>query len=326
MDQVATGRTAITRIPLNTFAIALSLTGLAEAWSDAGAVLGLPVPLTEAFWILAAIVAVWMVVAHIVRGTRSEETLASQLTHPAQGPVAAILPLIGMLFGINLHSFWPVGGTVLIVAAIVAAGLFSAWILAFWMRGELALDSVHGAYFLPGVAASLLAGGAASVIGARPLAIGAFAVGGLLWVVMFVLVGARLAFRPSLPAPLVPTMTILMAPPAVAGISWFAYDGGRIDIVEQGLLGLAVILVLMQVLLLPRYRKLTFSLGFWSFGFPTAFMGAFAIVAIGKAPFAGWQVVASVILGLATILIVALAVFSVRMYFRGRARATTPRV
>jgi tellurite resistance protein len=310
------------RIPLNTFAIPLGLTGLAEAWSDAGTALHFPVPLSESFWVIAAIAWIWMTVAHLARGARSESTFASQLAHPAQGPIAAIMPIIGMLLGINLHEFWPLGGTVLIIVSIAAAALFAGWILAFWLRGQLTLESVHGGYFLPSVAASFVAGGAGSVIGASFLATGAFAVGAFFWLLMFALVASRLAFRPPLPDPLAPTMAILMAPPAVGGLAWFAYNGGKLDVVEQGLLGIAVVFVLMQLQFLRRYVHLPFSLGFWSFAFPSAFIAAFVIVWISKAPFIGWQVLAYFLLAVVTVLIVLIAVFSLRLYYRGRAAST----
>jgi tellurite resistance protein len=311
-----------TRIALATFAIPLGLTGLAEIWTDAGAALHIPVAATEPLWIVAAIALVWTIIAHTVRGARSEATFGSQLKHPAQGPVAAMLPIIGMLLGINLHGYWPLGGTVLVLVSMAAAALFAGWLIAFLLRGELALDPVHGGYFLPTVAASFVAGGAASVIGADALAIGAFAVGAFFWVVMFALVAGRLALRPALPAPLVPTMAVLMAPPAVGGLSWFAYNHGAIDPVEQGLLGLAVFSVLVQLFFLPRYLRLAFSLGFWSFTFPTAFVGAFLIAWISKSPFPGCQILSYAILILATAVILAIAVFSIRDTVRARRYVT----
>ena len=310
-----------TRIPLNTFAISLGLTGLAEVWTCACAALNIPSVVAECLWIVAAIGWLLMIAAHIARGARSEASFASQLRHPAQGSIAAILPIVGMLLGINLHGFWALGGTILVVASIVVSTVFAGWILAFWMRGELALESVHGGYLLPTVAASFVAGGAASVIGARMLATGAFAVGVLFWALMFALVAGRLAFRAPLPGPLVPTIAILMAPPAVAGVSWFDFNGGRIDAVEEGLLGIAIILVLMQLTFLPRYLRLGFSLGFWSFTFPAGSMGAFLILWISRAPFAGWQVIAYALLALVTVLVLTIAFFSIRLFIRDRAAA-----
>jgi tellurite resistance protein len=76
--------------------------------------------------------------------------------------------------------------------------------------------------------------------------------------------------------------------------------------------------VLVQVFFLPRYLRLAFSLGFWSFTFPTAFVGAYIIVWISKSPFDGWQVLAYAILVLATALVLAIAVFSIREAIRTR--------
>jgi tellurite resistance protein len=109
----------------------------------------------------------------------------------------------------------------------------------------------------------------------------------------------------------------MMAPPAVAGLSWFAYDGGRVDVVQQGLLGLAVLFVAVQVAFLPRYVRLAFTLGFWSFAFPSAFVGAYLIVWFSKAPFAGWQAVAIAIVVVVSALILAISILSIRLYLRG---------
>jgi tellurite resistance protein len=307
----------VTRIALGTFAIPLGLTGLAELWSDVGSALHFPLALTEPFWAIAAVATIWVIVAHFVRGVRSDASFASQLRHPAQGPVAAMIPIVGMLIGINLHGFWPIGGTVLILVSMAAAFALAVWIVSFWLRGGLSFEAVHGGYFLPTVAASFVAGGAASVIGARELAAAAFAVGAFFWVALFALVAGRLAFRPALPAPLAPTMAVLMAPPAVAGLSWLAYDHGTFDFVAQGLLGVAIVLLGIQVGLLRTYVRLPFSLGFWSFAFPAAFVGAYVAACIARSPFTGWQVVLYAILVVVTALILAIAVKSLRLRFRG---------
>jgi tellurite resistance protein len=68
--------------------------------------------------------------------------------------------------------------------------------------------------------------------------------------------------------------------------------------------------------------RLTFSLGFWSFAFPSAFVGAFLIAFVGKSPFVGCQALTYAILVLVTALILAIAVFSLRLVVRGRAVAT----
>ncbi|TXN28322.1 hypothetical protein [Lacisediminihabitans profunda] len=315
-----------TRIPLNTLAIPFGLSGLAAVWTGASADLEWPGGIADALWVLAAIAWVWMIVAHAVRGARSADSLVGQLRHPAQGPIAALVPTVGMLLGATLYRLIPVAGVVLVVASIVVAALFAGWLLAFWTSGSLQADAMHGGYFLPTVAAGLVGAATAADVGLTALAVGAFAVGILFWVAIFAALIARLATRPALPAPLTPTLAIIVAPPAVAGTAWFAIDG-HAGTVEYALAALTVVMVVMQLFLIPRYRTLRFSLGFWSFTFPFAAVSGYAIEWLHLVRPFGWQAPVIAILAGITVLIGAIGINSIRLYFarsrQGHARLAT---
>ncbi len=165
------------RMPLNTLAIGFGAAGLASLWTTVTSALRMsPIP-SELLWICASIVWAWLIFAHLYRGRHSDETLRSQLRHPAQGPIAAIVPVIGMLIGAHLHQSWPVGGTILVLASIVTAALFAGWILAYWHTGRLTPEAIHGGYFLPTVAAALVGATTSYRVGFPMIALGALAVG-----------------------------------------------------------------------------------------------------------------------------------------------------
>jgi tellurite resistance protein len=314
------------RIPLNTFAIGFGLAGLAEVWDAAGTSLGFPSAVAQAFWIIATVAWVWLLVAHIVRGARSQDRLSAQLRHPGQGPIAALLPITGMLIAGDLLTLAkPVGVTLFLVATVVAA-VFAAWLIGTWLQGGLALESVHGGYLLPTVAAGFVGADVAARSGLVTLGWALFGVGAFFWVVMTLLVMVRLAFRPSLPDPLVPTMAILVAPPAVGGLAWFALNGLRADPVADMIAGLGVILVLVQVALIPKYRRIGFSLGFWSFTFPTAAVVTDAILWLRLSGNAASQITTAVLLTVLTAMIVTIAIRSLILVApsirRHRAEAT----
>jgi tellurite resistance protein len=298
------------RIPLNTFAIAFGLVGLAVAWTAAVGAFGLPALVDEPFWFIGLVAWVWLIVAHIARGRASGRPLVEQLRHPAQGPIAALVPIMGMLLAAHLHLYLPLVGTVLVVVFAVLTFGYAAWLIAYWMTGALELGAIHGGYFLPTVAGGFLAAEMLAEVGFPALGVAAFGSGLLFWVVIMTLLVARLALRPPLPAPLVPTMAIMVAPPAVAGAAWFAINGGRADVVSLGLAGLTVMMALLQVMLLPRYLRLPFSLGFWSFTFSTAAVVSYAIEWLAIERPAGWQPISCVILALITALVAAIAVRS----------------
>ena len=305
----------VTRIPLNTFAIGFGLAGLAEAWDVGGVALNLPPVVAQLLWAVAAIAWLWLLVAHLVRGARSSASLVGQLRHPAQGPIAALVPITGMLLAGELFTLLPPAGIALLLLSDVVAGLFAAWLIGTWLQGGLQLEAVHGGYLLPTVAGGLVGADVAAKAGLSSLGWALFGVGVFFWIIMTLLVVLRLAFRPSLPDPLVPTMAILVAPPAVGGLAWFALAGIHADPVATMIAGLGVLFVLIQFALLPKYRRLRFSLGFWSFTFPTAAVVTDAILWAGMAGDPWSRIVPVVLLVALTALVGAIGVRSVLSVF-----------
>jgi tellurite resistance protein len=310
-----------TRIPLNTLAIGFGLAGLADLWSTAVTALRWPTGIGFAFWIVAAIAWVWLILAHTIRGAHCPDTLGSQLRHPVQGPLAALIPVVAMLLGDELYTFAPLAGTIVVLAAVAIATLFAAWILGFWMRGSVTVDAIHGGYFLPTVAAALVGATATADIGMTGLAIALFWTGTFFWIFTFALIFARLALRPPLPGPLVPTLAIFLAPPAVAGGAWFAIDHHTLGDIPFALAALTVLMLLLMVALIPLFRRIAFSLGFWSFTFPLAAAGRLAVgwLAITRPP--GCNALIVIVVAIATAVILAIAVRSIVLVWGGRHHA-----
>ena len=73
------------RIPLNTLAIAFGLAGLATIWTTAARLLGVSEIVGQVIWAGVVVAWLWLIVAHLRRGTRSAETLGQQLAASCAG-------------------------------------------------------------------------------------------------------------------------------------------------------------------------------------------------------------------------------------------------
>jgi tellurite resistance protein len=301
---------------LNTFAIGFGLAGLAEVWSKSSPALSLPRAVPQTFWAVAAIAWVWLIAAHLVRGSGSGQRLADQLRHPAQGPIASLVMVVAMLLAADLYHWSATAGRLMFLLALTAAAAFAAWLHGYWFGGGHDLDSLHPGYLLPTVAPGLIGADVAHVVGLRGLAWPLFSVGTTFAVLMTAIVVMRLTFRAPLPEALRPTMAILLAPPAVAGLAWFSLQGHTADPVAQSLAGLTVVLLLVQAAMLPRYRRLRFSLGFWSFTFPLAATVALAIEWIELAEPPGGKLLTGVLTAAFTVFVAAIAACSLRLVAR----------
>ncbi|MGV8967221.1 MAG: transporter [Cellulomonas sp.] len=298
------------RIPLNTLAIPFGLLGFAGCWSTARIAFSWDPWVAQVFWIIATVVLAWVVAAHTVRGRHAGSTLRSQLKHPAQGPIAAILPVSVTLIGAHLYTNVPAVAAVLVYVGAGTGLAFAAWLTTLWIRQSIPVQSIHGGYFLPTVAAGYITAGAAAAIGNTTLAVAAFGMGTFFWIVIFTIVLARLALVAPLPGPLTPTLAILVAPPAVGGMAWLAMNGRHLDRVSIVLLGSTVFMMLIQIALFPTYRRLRFTLGFWSFTFSTAAVASQIIAISDIVGYPGWQAVVIAVLSATSGLIVVISVKS----------------
>ncbi|MCW2856921.1 MAG: transporter [Marmoricola sp.] len=280
------------RVPLTTLAIPLGLAGLAQVWTLSANGFGTSFVYEEIFWSIVAIAWLVAVVEHARRGRRANESLAQQLAHHTQGPLASLWPLTVMMLGSAVYRTNRTAGVVLTLSALVVAACFGAWILVHWVRGDIALQAVHGGYYVPISAAALVGALTCDVVGFRSLAEGSLVVGVAAWFVTTVVIFLRLARGPSLPEPLVPTLAIMAAPPAIAALAWLAISDGRPDPVFDTMSAVAVLMVLIQIWLLPRYLALPFSIGHWSFTFPAASVAGLGMTWARLEQPPGWRAMA----------------------------------
>lgn len=175
------------------------------------------------------------------------------------------------------------------VAPTVAEPL---WMFGTALQGVLALSVISAwtgprpfqtgmmapAWFIPAVGNVIvpLAGARLGYIEVSWL----FFSGGLVfWIVLLTLVMNRLMFHDPMPGKMVPTLMILVAPPAVAFSAWLRLEG-EVGAFGYFLLSTAYIFALLVTTQAAKLRKLPFALSWWALSFPIA---ALAIASLGYA-------------------------------------------
>jgi tellurite resistance protein len=271
------------RVPPNLFAIVLGIAGLAQAWYAAVPLLGTPQAIPDALSILDA--ALWLVLVgtYLAQGPR---IVLADLRDPVLSPFVSASALTAIILSAALAKDAFAAGRVLVVVFLAVMVGLGGWLTGQWMTGGIEPDSVHAGYFLPTAAGALIGASAAAQVHLHALAEASFGIGVICWVLLASTILNRLFSRPALPAALVPTMAIELGVPAVAGTAYFAVAGRTVSFMACALGGYVVLMALVQVRLIPLYRRLPFTPGFWSFAFAYAAAAAEALVwlAITKPP------------------------------------------
>ncbi|NJC82408.1 TDT family transporter [Planosporangium mesophilum] len=306
------------RITPNMFAIPYGLAGLATCWGYA-ALLKLA-PAIVAGVLLIATAAVWLVlvVGYLSQVPRRRGGWRAELADPVLGPFVSLIPIVGMLLAIGLMPHALATGRWLFGVFAVATTVLAGWMTGQWLVEDLDLDRLHSGYVLPAVAGGLIASIGAALAGWTGIAHAFMGLGVVSWLLIGSAIMARLMFRPRLPAPLTPTLAIEVAPPALAGLAYLAITHGRVDLVALALGGFTALAVIVQIRLIPVYRRLSFGPAFWSFAFPYAAVATFALHWVNYGRPVGYKVWAWIVLLAITAFIAALVAETIAALARRR--------
>jgi tellurite resistance protein len=280
----------------NLFGISYGLAGLATCWGYAALLKLAPALVADILFIITAVVWLVLVVGYLTQVPRRPRGWHGELTDPVSGPFVSLIPIVGMLLAIGLIPHALATGRWLFAVFAVITTVLAGWMTGQWIVEDLDLDKLHSGYVLPAIAGGLIAAIGAALAGWTGIAHAFMGLGVLSWLLIGSVIMARLLFRPPLPQPLTPTLAIDVAPPALAGLAYLAITRGRVDAVALAFGGFTTLAVIVQLRLIPVYRRLSFGPAFWSFAFPYAAAATFALHWINYGRPVGYKIWAWVVL------------------------------
>lgn len=299
--------TRLEHYPISVFGMTMGLFGLALALRSGG----FAGPSTATGYIaLAALVGLGCIFA--VKAVRHPAAIAAEWAHPVRLAFFPAISISLLLFAAFLRDSRPdLAGPIWMIGAGTQAILTLAVINAWISHRAFGPGQLSPAWFIPAVG-NVIVPLAGVPLGHVELSWYFFAVGILFWIVLLTLVFNRLIFHDPLPGKLRPTLVILVAPPAVAYLSWLLLNGGEVDATARLLLNIGYFFAALVALQVPALAKLPFALSFWALSFPLA---ALTTASLHHAALTGsgfHRVLGLVLLGLLVLTIAGLVVRTIR--------------
>jgi tellurite resistance protein len=267
----------VSRLPPNFFSIPFGIAGLASVWRLMTAIYGSPEAIADVLYLVAAAILVALLWGAAARAVRAPGQIIAELRDPDRSPFWSLPAITAMLLAIGLEPHAHDLAEALFIVSFVVTLLFAGWIGGEWIVGELDFVHFHPGFVLPAVAGGFIGAEGAGVFGLEGLGWLSFGIGLFSWVVLSSLTFNRLYVGPRLPAALVPTLVITIAPSAVGGVAYFQLDGLAVDTLAYLFAGYTLLMALVQLRLLPLYRALEFGPGIWGFAFCWAAVAALGL-------------------------------------------------
>jgi tellurite resistance protein len=247
----------------------MGLAGLSIAWHRAETTLVLPLQVSHYLLVITAVVFLILFLLYSGKLFRYGAAVRAEFSHPIKLNFFPTISIGMILLSIaTLHSqvnlsflLWSVGSTLHLA--------FTLYVLSVWIHHtHFEIHHINPAWFIPIVGNILIP--IAGVRHASPeIAWFFFSIGLLFWMVLMTIIIYRTIFHQPLPAKLLPTLFILIAPPAVGFISWLQLNG-ELDPFGRILYYTALFLTLMLLTQAGRFLRLQFFLSWWAYSFPMA--------------------------------------------------------
>lgn len=297
--------------PISFFAMVMGLAGLSIAWEKAQGLFGVELVFAPLLVGLTALAFVVLGAIYGIKLVNHRGAVIAELRHPIKlnfFPTLSIsLLLLSIAFlplsSVVSHPLWLAG-------ALLHLGL-TLYVINVWIHHEhFEVHHMNPAWFIPAVG-NVLVPIAGIQFGYVEISWFFFSVGILFWLVLFTIIFYRVLFHHPLPGKLMPTLFILIAPPAVGFIAYVKLAGG-LDGFGRFLYFSGLFLTLLLAVQIRRFWRLDFSLSWWAYSFPLAAITIASMLMFEITGNGAFQWIAAVLLLVVTLVVGLLLVLTGR--------------
>ena len=256
--------------PIMMYAIVMGMSGLTITYQKAGEWLGFPHIIGSILMYLTTAIFIIVSIVYIIKYLKYKMAVKKEFAHPIRINFFAAISISMLMLAIIYKDVNPT-----IAAAFWYPGAMLHFYLTMhtittWINNNQELAHSNPAWFIPIVGNVLVPVGGVG-FASHGILMYFFSVGMFFWIILFAIILNRIIFHHQLVAKFMPTMFILIAPPAVGFIAYFKMFHA-IDGVAIFLFNIALFFTLLVAFMYKNFMKMKFFISWWAFVFPVAAM------------------------------------------------------
>lgn len=258
-------------LPVSFFSMTMGLAGYTLVWMQADLLGMYPFSPTEIFASLTIGLFLVLFASYAAKAFHYPARIRAEINHPVMMSFFPTLSISLILIGTCLTTWVPEIAVVVWTFGAVGQLLLTLLIMARWIHQEhFEIHHISPAWFIP-VLGDILVPLAGVQYAPMEVSWFFFSIGMLMWVVLLTIIMYRIIFHQPIDQNLLPTLFILIAPPA-AGFVAYLNVSGDLDNFGRFLYYTALFLTLVLFTQVHRFIRLPFGLSWWAYSFPLAAM------------------------------------------------------
>jgi len=263
------GAARLQHFPISFFAMVMGLAGLTIAWEKAQHLVAVDLHINLFLVTITLLVFVLLAAIYAAKIVRHRGMVLQELRHPVK---LNFFPTISISLLLLAIAFMPVDIQLSRPLWILGASLhllFTLYVVNVWIHHEhFEVHHLNPAWFIPAVG-NVLVPVSGAPLGYLEVSWFFFSIGMLFWVILMTIIFYRVLFHHPIDQRLMPTLFILIAPPAVGFIAYLRL-AGELDAFARVLYYSGLFLTLLLFSQAGRFARLEFFLSWWAYSFPLA--------------------------------------------------------
>ena len=288
--------------PVNLFGGIMGYMGLTLAFYLTSQLLGFPEQIFVALLAVSTLLFALLALVYGLKTLKYPQAMLKEFNHPVAINFFPTISISLILLGCGyLHVAPAVGFWFWVIGAAMQLGL-TLVIMNLWIHHEKwQIEHLNPAWFIP-VVGNVIVPMAAPEYATLETGWFFFSVGVIFWLMLQAVIFYRLFFHPPVDKVLMPTLFIMIAPPAMAFLS-YVHLTGQVDGLARIFYYTALFIALLLLVQAPRFIKIPFAISWWAYTFPIAAMANASFVMFGQLGEVWFAYIGAFFLSLVTVLI-----------------------
>ncbi len=259
----------VANFPVSFFSMVMGLAGFTIAWQKAQHIFEVDLSIDPFLITLSVSAFVTLLVMYTAKYVMSYKTVLEEFKNPIKLHFFPTISISLLLISIAFLQFDQAISLPIWLAGSIFHLMFTLYIINAWIHHDhFEVQHLNPAWFIPAVG-NVIVPIAGVQLGFIEISWFFFSIGMLFWVILLTIIFNRIIFHNPMQEKLVPTLFILIAPPAVGFISYMKLTGD-LDAFARILYFAGLFLTMLMLVQIKRFAKLQFFLSWWAYSFPLA--------------------------------------------------------
>ena len=260
----------VQNFPIMMFTIIMGFSGFTITYQKANDILNFPSIISAVLIVTTSVLFFFICLLYLSKIILYFNEVKKEYSHPIRINFFATFSISLLLFSIIFHEINTTISSWFFGIGAVLHLFFTFRTISFWVVRNQDITHTNPAWFIPIVGNVLVPVAGIDVV-SNYILMFYFSIGIFFWIILFAFIFNRIIFHHQLAQKFLPTLFILIAPPAIGFIAYVKLYGS-IDMVALFLFNIGIFFTMLVIFMYKQFFGIKYAISWWAYIFPLASM------------------------------------------------------